>query len=309
MQTESPTGQVEFVRTTASRSRGAANPGVPEIVDARLTKGLPGRFGQLIWPARFLFRSSQIWYSNRRFESWRRKFPTKKFRDFYAEVVEPSLLLGEKHPTLGFNLPRKPFGQSGGSELGRLVECGLTPDDLCVDYGCGTLRIGIHLIKFLKPGNYWGFDAEAILREGRHLIGHELIAEKAPHLRAISRETVFEAAAKKPRIVCSHGVVLHVHPDELSEYFFNILSIIRDGGQAIISGKWSDDETIQYSTKTWAHSLRVLSGKASEFGGELVVQNEKDFWLGDFGRTIKSGRFGLQNQQGTRGLNRWPTNL
>jgi len=299
MSTKSPTGHLEFVRTTAAHSRGAANACIAEeVVDGRPTKSSPGRIGRLIWPARFLFRSAQIRHSNRRFENWRRKSPTKKFREFYAEVVELGLRRGEKHPSLGFNLPRKPFGESGFSELRRLVESGLTADDVYVDYGCGTLRVGVHIIKFLNPGNYWGFDAEAILREARHLIGDELITEKAPRLLAISRESVLEAAAKKPRMVCSYGVVLHVHPDELSEYFFNILTIIKSGGQAIISGKWSEGETLQYSAQTWAHSLRLLSDTASEFGGELIVRREKDFWLEDFGRTIKSGRLEVTKSSG-----------
>jgi hypothetical protein len=93
-------------------------------------------------------------------------------------------------------------------------------------------------------------------------------------------------------------VVLHVHPDELSEYFFNILTIIKSGGQAIISGKWSEGETLQYSAQTWAHSLRLLSDTASEFGGELIVRREKDFWLEDFGRTIKSGRLEVTKSSG-----------
>jgi hypothetical protein len=299
MRTKAPTGHFKFLQTAASHSLAAASAGAAEeIVDGRPTKGSSSRIGRLIWPARFLFRSAQIRHSNRRFEDWRRKNPTQKFRDFYAEVVDPGLRRGEKHPTLGSNLPRKPFGESGLSELRRLVEYGLAADDVCVDYGCGTLRIGVHIIKFLNPGNYWGFDAEPILREGRHLIGDELITEKTPHLLAISPQSVLEAAVKEPRMVCSYGVVSHVHPDELSEYFCNILTIIRGGGRAIISGKWSEGATFQYSTKTWAHSLRLLSDMASEFGGELIVRTEGDFWLEDFGRTIKSGRLEVTKSSG-----------
>jgi hypothetical protein len=69
-----------------------------------------------------------------------------------------------------------------------------------------------------------------------------------------------------------------VHPDELSEYFSNILTIIGDSGQAIITDKWSGGETLQQDGRTWAHSARILYETVSDFGGEIRVVDEREIW-------------------------------
>ena len=74
-----------------------------------------------------------------------------------------------------------------------LTKNGLTEDTVCVDYGCGTLRIGVHVIEHLGRGAYWGFDIdEAFLDKGRELIGAQTYIEKAPHLRVVSPASVAE---------------------------------------------------------------------------------------------------------------------
>jgi hypothetical protein len=66
-----------------------------------------------------------------------------------------------------------------------------------VDYGCGTLRMGVHAIRLLERGRYWGFDIDqALLDEGARLIGSEM-GKKAPNLRVISASSVREAAQAK----------------------------------------------------------------------------------------------------------------
>jgi SAM-dependent methyltransferase len=53
-------------------------------------------------------------------------------------------------------------------ELGRLQleflqREGLTPQSTLLDVGCGCLRAGIHFVRFLEPGRYYGVDANASL--------------------------------------------------------------------------------------------------------------------------------------------------
>ena len=68
------------------------------------------------------------------------------------------LVKGSAHPTLGDKLVASEYGASGRGFLKRLLDCGLEPHDTIVDYGCGTLRIGVNVIDYLDPGRYWGFD-------------------------------------------------------------------------------------------------------------------------------------------------------
>ncbi len=51
-----------------------------------------------------------------------------------------------------------------------------------LDFGCGSLRNGYWLIRFLDPGNYFGIEpVEKGVRAGlKHLVGPELEAQKQP---------------------------------------------------------------------------------------------------------------------------------
>ncbi len=52
-------------------------------------------------------------------------------------------------------------------------------------------------------------------------------------------------------------------------------TIIGTSGQAIIAGKWSDSETVQYRVNGWAHSLATHQTLvASLGGGEVSILNE-----------------------------------
>lgn len=94
------------------------------------------------------------------------------FAEFYRRDVEAQLRSGAVHSTLGPRLRSGTFSEAGLDVLARLQGFGLTEGMVCIDYGCGTLRVGQHLIRLLGPGAYWGLDISAyLLAEGRRLIG------------------------------------------------------------------------------------------------------------------------------------------
>ena len=78
--------------------------------------------------------------------------------------------------------------------------------------------------------------SEFLLEQGRSLVGDRLWAEKEPCLRLISSQSVAEVAARVPDMLFSVKVLIHVHPQELENYFQNIIKIV-GSGQAIIAGK------------------------------------------------------------------------
>lgn len=60
--------------------------------------------------------------------------------------------------------------QVGGmwDEIGRLqidflIAQGLRPGDRLLDVGCGCLRGGVHFVRYLEPGHYFGLDRDAAL--------------------------------------------------------------------------------------------------------------------------------------------------
>jgi len=73
-------------------------------------------------------------------------------------------------------------------ELGRLqfdfmIEAGLKPNHKLLDIGCGSLRGGLHYIRYLDRGNYFGLDINNSLIEAAKIELEEAgLAEKCPNL-------------------------------------------------------------------------------------------------------------------------------
>jgi len=63
----------------------------------------------------------------------------------------------------------------GALQLDYLIAHGLTPNMRLLDFGCGCLRAGIHFIRFLKPGRYYGLDLNRTLLKA----GYDLELKKA----------------------------------------------------------------------------------------------------------------------------------
>jgi len=60
------------------------------------------------------------------------------------------------------------WDRRGAFQLALLQWLGLDRYDTLLDVGCGPLRGGIHFIKFLERGNYWGVDFNASFIEAAH---------------------------------------------------------------------------------------------------------------------------------------------
>ena len=245
-------------------------------------------------------RMARNWFPPRpdaEFDAWRKRNPDKQFKDFFAETVRSRLRQGSEHASLGSNLRGRRFGEAGKTGFEHLVTFGLRQDHVCVDYGCGTLRLGVHIINYLPPGHYWGLDIDTyLLEEGKKLIGSTLLSEKRPHLHVISPESVAAAAKHKPHFLVSAKVLIHVHPQELGDFFGNILTIIGGSGRAVIIGKWSSEETIQLSERSWAHGLSQLHHLATSRNADLTTLKESAWHPETHGGKVRNGTLGLKRQ-------------
>jgi hypothetical protein len=233
-----------------------------------------------------------IW-KNKRFEAWQKQNPDKSFAAFYAETSAKKRREGLPHANLGANLTTGEFALSGVQFFDKIVELGLKPEHTLADYGCGTLRIGVHAMNYLEPGCYWGLDvSDDFLEQGRELVGGALLEEKKPHLCVISPRSVAQAAAAAPHMVISTKVFNHVHPDELAEYFHNIMQIAGSSGRAVITGKWSEGKTVQHKARGWSHSLETMHHLVNCEGGSLSIieQENKEKW----GPDVRIGIFSLR---------------
>lgn len=87
-------------------------------------------------------------------------------------------------------------------ELGRLqleflIKSGLMPDHKLLDIGCGSLRGGVHYVKYLREGNYYGLDINnSLIEAGRMEIEEAGLSHKKPNLAVDDRFSIDKFRSK-----------------------------------------------------------------------------------------------------------------
>jgi hypothetical protein len=214
---------------------------------------------------------------------WRMRNPGKSFADYYSESIAGKLDRGVAHTTLGkrdrpkvpvapgAELVERPHWDRGVEPFQFLRSLGLRPEHRCVDYGCGSLRVGMHLIDYLDAGNYWGVDVtDRFYRDGLELLQPEAVPAKAPRFDVISRESLARIGAWRPDIVFSFSVLLHVPPSELPDYLAKVVGLLAKDSRAIIVFD-ATARDIRFSAKSWGHSRDRLRAELRKIDASLGI--------------------------------------
>jgi SAM-dependent methyltransferase len=108
------------------------------------------------------------------------------------------------------------FDKVGRHTLQTLVADGLLPSHRVLDFGCGSLRNGYWLIRFLDSGNYYGIEpVEKSVRAGlKHLIGPELEEFKKPQF-LFNRENNIGAFGVPFDYAVARSILSHTCPGML----------------------------------------------------------------------------------------------
>jgi SAM-dependent methyltransferase len=187
-----------------------------------------------------------------KFAAWLEENQGGSFTQFYAESVLDALSGKRKHASLG---PKLVEGSEDHARkrFDELVAQGIKPSDTVVDYGCGTLRLGVHFIDYLDADRYVGLDIDdRIIAAGRDHLPADLVEAKRPVIEVISPESLARAAAKRPQWIFSNGVLPHVPPEHLNAYFTNLARFVLGGATGLFSGK-ARAKREKLSSKSWMH--------------------------------------------------------
>jgi cyclopropane fatty-acyl-phospholipid synthase-like methyltransferase len=75
------------------------------------------------------------------------------------------------------------WDELGALQFAFLQARGLQPHHRLVDVGCGALRGGVHFVRYLDPGHYFGIDCNAsLISAGKRELEAAGLADRAPHL-------------------------------------------------------------------------------------------------------------------------------
>lgn len=223
------------------------------------------------------------WRNDRQFGKWTAANPGGTYAQFYAADVEGKLREGKSHYTLGGRgwVPghgvgvaweQDSFATRGLALWEQIRDFGLEPDMRCVDYGCGSLRLGQHAMRFLEPGNYAGIDVvDNFIAEGRKLIDPQLVADKRPRLATISDESLADLREWKPDFIFSNAVVQHVPPDELGIFFERLAMMMTPGARAFVLFIDAPRRR-RVKAMNWAYPAAELKAAIAAAAPHLVVE-------------------------------------
>ena len=199
------------------------------------------------------------WRTNRGWVGWKLRHPRGRYRDYYVERVAARLDDGAVHVSLGGRATEdETFSAAGRAVLDLLVQDGLRPSDRALDYGCGSLRIGRHLIDYLDPDRYTGLDlTERFYTEGLAGMDPALLEKKRPQLAVITPDELARHAASPPDVLISIGVLIHVPRAELGEYLDRVCALVGESTRAYITF-FEAPEQQQLSEMTWTWSGDLL---------------------------------------------------
>lgn len=169
---------------------------------------------------------------------------------------------GQAHPTLGYHPDRSEtdWWKAGEFRFLKMIKTfAIAPEHRVIDYGCGTLRLGGHFMRYLEPGNFFGLDVSPDLIEiGRDLVGGELIQAKAPRLAAIDDRSLADAADFKAAFLFSEAVDYHVVPDELGFYYDALKRLVgAPGSRLLLSVRIAEPEH-EFVQGCWARPLEAF---------------------------------------------------
>ena len=128
------------------------------------------------------------------------------------------------------------FVGGGWDEIGKhqfdfLVSRGLKPHHRFLDVGCGSFRAGRHLIDYLDPGNYYGFDVNhAVLEAGYE---HELTDDQRKRLPIgnIHSTDRFDADfGVEFDMAIAQSVFTHVSLNHIRLCMYRVAKVMKPGG-------------------------------------------------------------------------------
>jgi hypothetical protein len=212
------------------------------------------------------------------------------FAEVYVRRVQRKIKRGKAHPTLGGvrwsrktgealeNWDPQAFAERGKGKFKLFRKHGLAPHMTCVDYGCGSLRLGQHAIRLLPRGSYVGLDVtDYFFRIGLTLLPPEVVDAKQPRVFVISADVLRDLAQEKPDFLFSYAVMQHVPPEDLDIFLGRAIALIGETGRAAIEFV-SARSDCHLDGMTWAHEPQGVKARVERLTAKhktsIVLINE-----------------------------------
>jgi SAM-dependent methyltransferase len=111
-----------------------------------------------------------------------------------------------------------------------LVAEGLRPEDAFLDVGCGVLRGGLHFIRYLDAGNYYGIDSDPMMISGaKRELANAGVDGRGVHLRVTdSFDVNFD---REFDVAIAQSVFTHLPLNAVYQGLAAVSGVLRPGGR------------------------------------------------------------------------------
>ena len=161
--------------------------------------------------------------------------------------------------------------EMGKLQIDFLISKGLKPSHVLLDFGCGTLRAGRHLIRYLEPGHYYGIDiSRDAIEYAKNLIKEEGLSSKNPILIVSeSRNPDFaELEGNVFDFLLAQSVFTHLPLEHIEECFAHLRAIMHEKSVFYFTYH-SGSKYCQKGSKGFRYPFYFFENLAEQFGFEL----------------------------------------
>lgn len=145
----------------------------------------------------------------------------------YGRQLSPSEIAAKHHRAFVGGL----WNEVGRLQFEFMKAQGLLPEHKFVDIGCGALRGGIHFVRYLDKGNYFGLDInESLIRAAKVELDEAGLSHKLPHL-LVNDKFELSLFDEKFEFAIAISVFTHLFMNHIVRCLVEVSQVLNPGGK------------------------------------------------------------------------------
>lgn len=235
------------------------------VTGAGYTAGMLHRIRQAV---RYL--SGEERRRTRAADEWRAQHPDATYGHYYAERMASIIARDAYQKTIGRKITDH-SARMGKRIAEEFIGMGIERNDVVVDYGCGTLRVGRHLIDYLDAERFVGLDLDAQIVTAAEALLDDDHRAKRPLLAEITPEILKRVGDMAPRWVLCNAVVNHLAPEDYDPFFDAVTQLMGSVGARLVVRTRYREPGRRSGAMNWDVGPRDLKAAAARHGLSMTM--------------------------------------